>query len=513
MTQTVQHIEPPGQQSGELQAVLDALCLGIIRIDADLRVKAVNKRYFELIGVPDGLLRAGDTIEPLIRYKIGVEDVPEADVERLVGIRLARARELKAFKYQHRQESGRIVEIIGTLLPGGELLTTYEDVTERVQADSARQAASETLSAIIQASPMAIIVRDLMHRVIQWNNAAEHLLGWRADEILGRNHALFPGDPEPDQALKPGSGKTAASGREELEIARKDGRVVQIALWSTPLLDLHGDLAGTLLIAEDIDDRKRAERAIIEAKDAAELASRAKSEFLSTVTHELKTPLHSVIGFAEIVERELTALDGPGMSLGYLKDIRQSGQQLLEVIDDVVDITRAESKELSIASNLISLPKLLRSAARSYDARAAQKSIELRLDCHHGLPAITSDQRHLRRIIDCLLSNAIKFTPSGGRIGLEALREWDGRLMISITDTGIGMDKSQMARIFDPFAQGDRSLSRRFEGMGLGLTLAKKLAAALNLSLSFESVPGEGTQASIHIPSDRVTGVERAPAT
>jgi PAS domain S-box-containing protein len=465
-----------------------------------------------LIGIPNDLAKIGDTIEPLIRAKVVAETPPGTDVDRLVIERMSRARDLRPFRFRHHQPGGQIVEVIGKILPDGDLLTTFEDITERVHADSARQAASETLTAIIQASPMAIIVRDLMHRVIQWNSAAEHMLGWRADEILGRNYPIFPGDPEPDVAFGSRNLEPVHAERQELEITRTDGQALHIALWTTALQDLQGDLVGTLLIAEDIGDQKRAERAILEAKDAAESASRAKGEFLATVTHELKTPLHSVIGFTEIVERELVAAGGFELSLGHLEDIRHSGRQLLDLIEDVVDITRAESQELSISGNLISMPKLLRSAARPYAAAAANKSVELSIECQDGLPAITSDQRYLIRIVGCLMSNAIKFTESGGHVRLEAGMQHDGSLMISVIDSGIGMDPTQLTRIFDPFAQGDRRLSRRFEGLGLGLTLANKLAAALGLRLDFESAPGQGTRATIRIPAEQASAIGGALA-
>lgn len=250
--------------------------------------------------------------------------------------------------------------------------------------------------------------------------------------------------------------------------------------------------------------RVREELAI--KSEAAEAANRAKSEFLACVSHELRTPLNAVIAFAEIVKTEMFGQLGNKKYREYVDDIHRSGTHLLKIINDILDVSRAEAGKIILRKKRLSILRVIEMCLAEVAVNAAEGgvSIEVALDKH--LPCIVSDESRLKQIITNLLSNAVKFTPVGGRASISAkatMRE--GKVTdyyIMIQDTGIGMKEEDIPRATEKFGQLDAGLNRKFEGIGLGLPLTKKLIEIHNGQLIINSTVNKGTIVTVHFPQD-----------
>jgi signal transduction histidine kinase len=254
----------------------------------------------------------------------------------------------------------------------------------------------------------------------------------------------------------------------------------------------------------EISERRRAEVNLRSAKEQAEVASRAKSEFLAMVSHELKTPLNAIIGFSDILANQTLGPIGREQYLEYASDIRDSGHYLLKIINDILDLSRIETGNLTLIEEKVDLVSVVQSAVRLIRPRAdlAQLAIETEIPAAGGL-LVMADARALKQIMVNLLSNAVKFTPKGGRVTIRLDIE-EGRPVIVVTDTGIGIPDHDLPRVCEPFVQVDTSLGRRFEGTGLGLALTKRLVDLHGGELILRSSVGEGTTVLVHLPAERL---------
>jgi PAS domain S-box-containing protein len=261
---------------------------------------------------------------------------------------------------------------------------------------------------------------------------------------------------------------------------------------------------GIVGVWADITDSKRREVAVLEAKEAAELASRAKSTFLANMSHELRTPLNAVIGFAELIGLQVNGPVGHDRYLEYARDIRVSGEHLLTLINDILDLSRIEAGAVELNEDDLACAELIDSCARLIGGQAARAGLGLEVAPAGDLPAIRGDRRRLRQVLINLLSNAVKFTPKGGRIRLWAERRPDGGVALCVGDTGIGMSAEGIVEALTPFKQLDNCLARRYEGAGLGLPLAKNLIELHGGRLELASDVGRGTTAGCWLPPERV---------
>jgi signal transduction histidine kinase len=229
-----------------------------------------------------------------------------------------------------------------------------------------------------------------------------------------------------------------------------------------------------------------------------EAASRHKSEFLANMSHELRTPLNAVIGFSEVlIQRMFGALNDKQDE--YLKDIYASGQHLLSLINDILDLSKIEAGRMDLAPALFHLPTALENAVTLVRERAARHGIALHLDLDPRLDQLVADERKVKQVLLNLLSNAVKFTPEGGRISLKASRR-DGAVEISVTDTGVGIAPEDQAAIFEEFRQVGSDETRKQEGTGLGLTLAKKFVELHGGRIWVESEVSRGSTFTFTLP-------------
>jgi signal transduction histidine kinase len=257
-------------------------------------------------------------------------------------------------------------------------------------------------------------------------------------------------------------------------------------------------------LAKEVQERRRVARALRSAKEEAEVANHAKSGFLAMISHELRTPLNAIIGFSEILNEQMFGPLGNSKYSGYVKDIRNSGQHLLGLINNILDLTKVEANEFNLRRQHVNLAELVDEVLRLFAGQASTAAQQIELDLEKPLPALHADPGAIRQILINLVSNALKFTPDGGLIVVSARLDDNGRLTISVSDNGIGIPKEHIEGVFQPFSQVDSSLARKYEGTGLGLPLTKSLVQLHGGTIRIESMPRHGTTVIVTFGKDMV---------
>lgn len=290
----------------------------------------------------------------------------------------------------------------------------------------------------------------------------------------------------------------------ESQVYRRDSTVIWISESCREVRSSSGALLYYEGSVEDITGRKRAERELIAAKEQAEAASRAKLYFLAHMSHELRTPLNAVLGFAEVLRDEMLGPLGDTRYREYANDIHGSGQHLLDIINDLLDLAKIGAGTQGLDEEEVDVGSLLADCVQETAASAGQRGIDLNIAPPVEAATLRADYTRLKAMLVNLLSNAIKFTPPGKRVTLTARHAADGAYFLKVSDVGIGMGPAEVIKALQPFQQLSDVFTRRYEGAGLGLTLSKAFAELHGGSLVMDSAPGKGTTVTVHLPRWRV---------
>ncbi|MBV8535951.1 MAG: PAS-domain containing protein [Alphaproteobacteria bacterium] len=259
---------------------------------------------------------------------------------------------------------------------------------------------------------------------------------------------------------------------------------------------------GVVVMRTDVTALKEVNVRLEEARILADQANRAKSDFLAMMSHELRTPLNAILGFAEIIRDHSTGL-APGKSSEYASDIHTSGTLLLTLVNDVLDLSKAEAGMMELQLAPVDVSEIVGRSLRMVKERATRQAITLNGNTDSNLPPLYADDRKLMQILLNLLSNAVKFTPTGGQVTVSATCETKGVLAIRVTDTGVGIAAENLAKALSPFGQIDNLLTREHSGTGLGLPLAKRLTELHGGTFDIESQVGVGTTVTLRFPMNR----------
>ena len=257
---------------------------------------------------------------------------------------------------------------------------------------------------------------------------------------------------------------------------------------------------GLLLVILDVTKEKAHEEALTQAKQSAEAANHAKTDFLSMMSHELRTPLNAIIGFSDMMLSGVFGPIGSPKYLEYARDVNRSGRLLLEMINDILDLSKIEAGHYELDIQEISVTPIIEDSISVLRAAAKQREVELSFTANGPL-RVKADDRALKQILLNLLSNAVKFTPSGGRVTLSVSSVPQATVVIAVTDTGIGIAPADLDRVFEPFRRANASVSRTHEGTGLGLAITKHLVELNGGQLSLKSQLGFGTTVTVCLPS------------
>ncbi|MBV9860098.1 MAG: response regulator [Alphaproteobacteria bacterium] len=257
-------------------------------------------------------------------------------------------------------------------------------------------------------------------------------------------------------------------------------------------------------------EREAAYEALRLAKEEAEAASRAKSGFLATMSHELRTPLNAIIGFSEMMLREVMGAIGNEQYRSYVTDIHSSGTHLLQIINDILDLSKAEAGKLELFEDVFDLRETVRSVSQLTGPKVQEAGLSSATRLPDDLPLLRADERKTKQVLLNLITNAVKFTPEGGRVEITGRLDGAAGLAVTVADTGIGIPPEHLTRVLEPFEQVDSSLSRQHQGTGLGLPLVKAIMELHGGSLKLESEVGVGTRVTVTFPPDRLMG-ERLP--
>jgi signal transduction histidine kinase len=240
------------------------------------------------------------------------------------------------------------------------------------------------------------------------------------------------------------------------------------------------------------------------AKRSADDANRAKSEFLASMSHELRTPLNAILGFSEVIKEELFGPVGLAKYVDYAQDVHNSGQHLLDLINDILDLSKIDAGKVELREENIVVAGLIADSASLVRERAQKSGVGLEILPGSELPLLVADKRLLKQILLNLLSNAIKFTPAGGRVTVKAALDAQGGLRITVADTGIGMNPDDITKAMSPYGQIDSRISRKHQGTGLGLPISHSLARMHDGELEVQSKPGQGTRITLALPPHRL---------
>jgi two-component system cell cycle sensor histidine kinase PleC len=257
------------------------------------------------------------------------------------------------------------------------------------------------------------------------------------------------------------------------------------------------------LLRFNVQRTERRNRELDRAREAAEQASRSKTAFLANMSHELRTPLNAIIGFSELIQQQVYGPLRPARYVDYIGDIHASGNHLLMIINDILDMAKIEAGRMELHEEEVDLEAVMRSVLRFFAARAEQDGLVLRLVCDTGLPRLLADQRAIRQILLNLLSNAIKFTSGGGVIIVRAGRLTSGEIELAVADSGIGIDPEHIEAVLAPFGQIAHEHNRSHDGTGLGLPLVRAFAELHGASFSIDSAVGRGTTVMVRFPAHR----------
>jgi PAS domain S-box-containing protein len=491
------------QSDALLRSIIDNSPTTVSLKDLDGRFQLVNKAYSKVFGVTEEQALGGRGNENLFEPHLESRDSHEVEViEKGEAVTQERIGELPSGQSYHRlitkfpirNQSGAMIGI-GSI---GADLTELRKVEQSLHMLEAR------LSDILRIAPEVIISTNAHGNILLFNNAAETTFGYERDEVIGQpldillpdhvrsNHGAYLKSfiDSPDTVRLMG-------GRGEISGRRSDGSIFPADASISKLKS--GDETILTVTLHDITERQKSEEGLRVALIEATQANQAKSEFLATMSHELRTPLNAIIGFSEMLSGQYFGALGSGKYVEYASDIKNSGEHLLQLINDLLDLSTIEAGERHLTKEIFNFWDIAEDCVPIVAEGANRKQLTFTNDVPDNLPSIYADRRAIKQILINVLSNATKFTPESGEISLSATA-LDNRLVIKVRDTGLGIPKDKIGSLTDPFMRGEPDPHKAQDGAGLGLAIVKSLVDIHGGELEIKSESGKGTSVTISLP-------------
>ncbi len=403
------------------------------------------------------------------------------------------------------------------------LIALRQDIEEKNQIEEMLRDTHDLQRGLLNSPNYLIISTDVDGKIRTYNKGAERLLGYYAPEVIEKEYFTFIFSrielEEKAEALSKKTGKIVEGCFEYFVVAtqnsgevysdwrcrKKDGTYFDMLLSFSPLTNSKGEIKGFIAIGSDITERKKWETELMRAREAAESASRVKSNFLANMSHELRTPLNSVIGFSNVMLKNKDHHLKPE-EINYLERIIANGTHLLNLINSILDLSKIEAGKENLEFGYIQLGKLVKETVEGLEGRVLGTDVKLTFDIPEKMALFRTDPNKIKQILINLIGNSIKFTERGYvHIKIETDKITGMPVRIDVMDTGIGIPQDKLEKIFEAFNQADNDITRKYGGTGLGLTIARSLCDILGYQIEVRSKVGKGSTFSILLEDSRKT--------
>ncbi len=491
------------EASQRFLAAIEAFSGGFVYFDADDRLVVCNEEYRSLHGTEACDVLPGIKFGDLLRAEVEVGAIKAAigREEEWIAQRMDRFRN-PAGPFEIERGDDFWVQVSEERLPDGGLLGVGIDITERKRAEEALRDKEQGYHALFTNAQVGLAWTDLATgRVIEANGQWVEMFGYADKPALiegfrAADHYANPRDRDRAISLLKSDGFIRNF---ETRLKRVDGSVDWVRF------DAVYDEVNQIIqsVVTDISEQKKLERDVIRAKDEAELANRAKSEFLANMSHELRTPLNAIMGFSQLMKNQTFGPIGDERYRTYAGDVFESGEHLLSLINDILDLSKIEAGSAELRETDIDIKATVEKCLTLVKDRSTEAGLNLVTKPTPEFPALRADERMLKQMLINLLTNAIKFTATGGTITVGWEVADDGRLKIAVHDTGIGIAAEDLPKAMEVFGQIEGSFERHFEGTGLGLPLVQSLAALHGGGIEIDSAVDVGTAVAIWFPPER----------
>jgi PAS domain S-box-containing protein len=381
-------------------------------------------------------------------------------------------------------------------------LDSFRSAAGMLGAAITRQQAQEYVDNILRSMGESLLVMDPEMRIQRVNPSALRLLGYTEEQLVGQpvSQVVEGGVPVSGVAI-------------ERTYRTKSGNRIPVLFSCAELRSGPGSLVGYVCLAQDVTDLKRAQAELVLARDAAENTNRAKSVFLANMSHELRTPLNAIIGYSQMLREDCIGPEQPEV-LSDLEKIERSGHILLGIINDILDLSKVEAGRETVKPQSIDVAAVLQDVSNAVQPLVRQQGNVLEIDCPEHARLAYADLPKFRQSVLNLVNNALKFTERGRvSVVVNKLRSGDREWTeVHVSDTGIGIGREHLGKLFQPFSQVDGSATRKYNGTGLGLAISKKFCQMMGGDITVESEPGRGSRFSIRVPAGRDVGQTSSPA-
>ncbi len=507
------------RNEARLRDAIETIPGGFLLFDADERFVVCNEAYRTMVPGVEALLVPGTPLVELLgaMWDVGLYAGPKGR-DAWLADRLEKFRNPRSPHEQLRSD-GRWLLVDERRTVEGGIAGIRVDITELKRRETELQALNDALGRReaqlrhLCGNIPGIVLQMRVHQDGSFeipfvSDQVQDLCGLPPDVVTQDPMMLLDGVHADDRA------ELASISRASLDLAKpwrcsfrvihaETGAVAWLRGGFVPTLRPDGSILWDGVLV-DVTLLKCREEELVRATEQALHANRAKTEFLANMSHELRTPLNAIIGFSDVMLSELFGKLGSERYVDYVRDMRHSGQHLLNIINALLDIAKIEAGQMELAETSLTIETLVADCLPLVREKVAARGLDLSVAVPADLPAMNLDALRMRQVLLNLLSNAVKFTEPGGAVAVSAAPSADGGIVLSIADTGIGMTEEEVAVAMEPFRQVDNTLSRRYEGTGLGLPLARRLTELHGGTLEVVSARGRGTEIMVWLPPERV---------